>query len=170
MPLITLFIRHENEVMPKFANLDELREACPPDTHLVGPTDADGLEISVNGRIEAACLRPDGTRQGPSITWYENGSKAMAGDYCEGLKQGEWSFWHDNGQISGRGNFSQDKPNGLWVTWHDNGQKESEGTYLEGLHHGRFTHWDRNGHIVKVLHYEHGKLIKSIPYRNGRPT
>lgn len=149
--------------------LDDLRASCPPGTKLVGPTGPDGSLCTVNGRTAAACMRPDGTYHGPSVTWHANGSKAAAGDYREGLKEGVWCFWHENGQFSGRGGFRNGKPDGLWVTWHNNGQKESEGSYLEGVHHGRFTHWERDGQIAQVLDYDHGNLIKRIPYRNGSP-
>lgn len=149
--------------------LEELRASCPSGTELAGPRGLDGAQITVNGRSEAACMRPDGTPHGPSVTWHANGLKAVAGKYREGLKEGVWHFWHENGQLSGRGKFHNGKPHGLWVTWHDDGQKESEGHYAKGLHHGRFTHWDRNGHIVQVLHYQHGNLIKRLPYRNGKP-
>jgi antitoxin component YwqK of YwqJK toxin-antitoxin module len=142
-------------------DLDGLRASCPPGTRLVGPTGPNGSRVTVNGRSEAACMRPDGARHGPAVTWYENSSKAAAGEYREGLKEGAWIFWHENGQISGRGGFHDGKPSGPWMTWHDNGQKESEGSYLEGLHHGRFTHWDRDGRIVKVLQYDQGRLTKS---------
>ena len=155
--------------MNDFEGLDDLRASCPSGAHLVGPTGPDGFRVMVNDRVAAACMKPDGTLHGPSITWHANGSKAAAGEYREGLKEGQWSFWHENGQISGRGDFRNGKPDGMWVTWHDNGQKESEGSYLEGLHHDRFTHWDRNGQIAQVLHYDHGNLIKSIPYRDGSP-
>jgi antitoxin component YwqK of YwqJK toxin-antitoxin module len=149
--------------------LADLRTSCPPGTSLADPVGSDGSPRTINGRIAADCIKPDGTRHGPSVTWYANGSKALAGEYREDLKEGQWSYWHENGQLSGHGNFSEDKPEGTWVTWHDNGQKESEGFYVEGLHSGRFTHWDRSGRIEQVLEYDHGTLIKRIPYQDGAP-
>ena len=47
-------------MMTPFENLDPLRNTCPPGTHWVGPTAPDGFQISVNSRVEAACLRPEG--------------------------------------------------------------------------------------------------------------
>lgn len=149
--------------------LADLQASCPAGTELVGPAGPGGALFLVNGRVAAACMSPDGTYRGPSMTWHANGSKATAGDYSEDLKEGWWCFWHENGQISGRGAFRNDKPEGVWVTWHENGQKESEGFYLTGLHQGLFTHWNRDGQIVQVLDYEHGHLEETIPYRDGKP-
>lgn len=156
-------------LLSDFQGLDELQASCPPGTHWSVPSGIGGIQITVNGRVEGGCVRPDGTRHGSSIVWYESGAKAAAGDYREGLKEGPWLFWHKNGQISGQGNFSAGKPDGTWMTWHDNGQQESEGSYLDGDHHGRFTHWARDGQVTQELHYEHGKLTKTIPYRSGSP-
>src|SRR5215217_5666280 len=122
----------------KLEGFAELQASCPPGTSLAGPIDPDGSLVTVNGRVTADCIRPDGTRHGPSVTWYAKGSKALAGEYREDLKDGQWSYWHENGQLSGSGNFSEDKPEGTWVTWHDNGQKESEGSYVKGFQDGRF--------------------------------
>jgi antitoxin component YwqK of YwqJK toxin-antitoxin module len=160
----------EESALNDLEGFAELQASCPPGTRLVGPTAPGGSARMVNGRVTANCVRPDGTPHGPSVTWFANGSKAMAGEYRDGVKEGEWSFWHENGQLSGRGEFSGGKPEGVWVTWHDNGLKESEGSYVGGLHHGRFTHWDRGGRIAQVLDYGHGKLIKRTPYVDGNPV
>lgn len=150
-------------------NLADLQASCPAGTELVGPTGPDGVLFVVNGRVAAACMSPDGTYRGPSMTWHANGSRATAGDYRNGLKEGAWCYWHENGHISGQGAFRDDKPEGVWVTWHDNGQKESEGSYLAGLQQGLFTYWNRDGQIVQVLDYDHGHLKKTISYRDGKP-
>lgn len=149
----------EEKLLNDFVDLDELRTSCPPGTILVGPIGPDGTRLTVNGRSSAACMRPDGTSHGPSMTWYVDGSKASSGNYIEGTKEGLWCFWHKNGRLSGRGVFRDGKPDGIWVSWYDNEQKESEGPYVDGKHHGQFTYWDRSDHIVKVLKYSYGKLL-----------
>ena len=149
----------EKKHLNNFVDLDELRASCPPSTNLVGPTGPDGTGVTVNGRSAAACMRRDGTNHGPSMTWYEDGSKASAGDYRNGVKEGLWCFWHKNGRISGRGIFRNGNPDGIWTSWYDNDQKESEGSYFEGKHHGQFIHWDSSGDITKILKYSHGKLL-----------
>jgi hypothetical protein len=155
--------------MIDFEGLGNLRASCPPGTELLGPISSDGVMFTVNGRVAAECSKPDGSRHGPAAAWYANGSKASAGEHRDGMKEGLWCFWHENGQMSGRGVFRDGKSDGVWETWHDNGQKESEGSYRRGLHHGQFTHWDRDGKIVQVLHYDHGRLIGRVPYRDGKP-
>jgi antitoxin component YwqK of YwqJK toxin-antitoxin module len=132
--------------MNEFDGIDELRNSCPSGTTFVGPGDSTGIPASVNGRTEGACMRPEGTRHGPSIIWYADGSKAAEGNYVEGVKDGPWSFWHENHQLSGRGSFLKGKPDGLWVTWHDNGHKESEGSYVDGTQPAVFRRWNREGH------------------------
>lgn len=147
--VVWMFAGHAQErPLNELEGLDDLRASCPPGTHLAGPTGPDGSEITVNGRRAAACVKPDGARHGPAVTWYPNGAKATAGSYRDDLKDGPWLFWHENGQLSGRGNFRQDRPDGLWTTWHSNGQKESEGVYADGVPQGRFTRWDPDGNLT----------------------
>jgi antitoxin component YwqK of YwqJK toxin-antitoxin module len=125
--------------------IDALRAACPPGTTLVGPADANGGVLAINGVTAAACMKPDGTRHGRAMTWYENGSPASEGEYRDGLKEGEWLFWHPNGQLSGRGSFHLDKPEGLWTTWHDNGRKATEIRYEQGVASADVRCWNREG-------------------------
>ena len=125
--------------------LAALRDRCPAGTTLVGPVDDAGVVAAVNGVVEAACMRPDGTRHGSSIAWYAHGTKASEGDYADGLKEGNWSFWHANGRLSGQGQFRGGKAHGTWVTWDENGRKESETTYADGVQQGTPRRWDREG-------------------------
>lgn len=158
----------ENSVIG-LEGLEELRTSCPPGTRLQGPAGPDGEMVTVNGRVEAACARPDGSRHGPALIWNAAGGKASSGEYRDGVKEGLWSYWHENGRMSGRGVFRGGKPEGAWVTWHDNGTKESEGSYVEGMRHGRFIHWDRGGAIIQEVHYDNGGVVERVSYRNGKP-
>src|SRR5436309_300431 len=116
---------------------------CPPGTHWIGPNGPGEIHITVNGRTSGRCVKPDGTPHGHSITWYESGAKAAAGNYKDGLKEDLWLYWHENGQLSGKGAFLAGKPEGPWITWHDNGERASEGVYVRGAQHGLFTLWSR---------------------------
>jgi antitoxin component YwqK of YwqJK toxin-antitoxin module len=116
----------------RYEGLDELRRRCPPGSRLTGPESDDGTIVTINGRVTAACLRPDGTYHGPSITWYESGSKESEGEYRDGAKSGMWRYWHDNGQLAGTGAFVDGKPDGAW------------------------QHFDRSGGLVGTTHYRNG--------------
>jgi antitoxin component YwqK of YwqJK toxin-antitoxin module len=105
--------------MSNWEDLDALRQACPPGTSLLGPVTADGSMLSVNGQVTAVCAKPDGTRHGPSMSWYENGRKAQAGEYRDDLKEGEWTFWSATGALTGRGAFRAGKAHGDWITYED---------------------------------------------------
>lgn len=118
--------------MKDLEGLDALRQRCPPGTELVGPVLADGTTVTVNDRVTASCLRPDGTPHGPSMTWYGDGSKASEGAYRDGVKEQEWTFWHDNGQISGRGRFRDGKPDGPWQIFDRDGTLVKTTEYRDG--------------------------------------
>ncbi len=119
-------MRREIHARSPMSDLEKLD--CPP-----GTSSAAAAKVVVNGKIEIACTKPDGARHGPSVTRYENGSKAAEGSYVEDLKEGEWTFWHENGQMSGRGTFHEGKPDGVWTAWRVDGSKESEVSYASGV-------------------------------------
>jgi antitoxin component YwqK of YwqJK toxin-antitoxin module len=117
----------------RFDGLDGLRGRCPPGSRLAGPESDDGATLTINGRVTAACLRPDGTPHGPSITWYESGSKESEGEYRDGARSGPWLYWHDNGRLSGRGTFVDGKPDGAWDRFDRDGAPAGTTHYRNGI-------------------------------------
>lgn len=118
--------------MSDWEDLEALQGSCPPGTRLVGPVQADGSVLSVNGQVTAACVRADGTHHGPSMSWHENGRRSQAGQYRDGLKEGEWTFWSETGSLISRGSFRAGKADGRWTTWRASGELESVAMYEDG--------------------------------------
>lgn len=50
----------------------------------------------------AWCQRPDGTRHGEYVDWWENGMKKSAGMYREGRRDGVWTFFREGGEVDSR--------------------------------------------------------------------
>lgn len=101
-------------------------------------------------------------------------------------KCGVWKFWHDNGNIQSEGNFVNGNKYGKWYTWHSNGKMKSKGDYIVvsqyyqermvlGLYSSTkcnsWTYWDKQGNKIKEEVYQYdGKHIKTIDYKDGKPT
>jgi hypothetical protein len=119
--------------LSRYQGLDELRRKCPAGSRLAGPESDDGTIVTINGRVIAGCLRPDGTRHGPSITWYESGSKESEGEYRDGARTGVWRYWHDNGQLSAAGAFVDGKADGAWQRFDRSGTAAGTTRYKNGV-------------------------------------
>lgn len=121
------------------------------------------------------CQRSDGTRHGPSRSWFDHGKRKTprsAGAYRDGKKDGDWTWWyrnerkrsmgtyklgarhgawtiwHDNGRKSETGHYTQDKADGPWTTWHSNGRLADKGRWALGARTGQWTQWDDKGGVV----------------------
>ena len=44
------------------------------------------------------CEKKDGTKHGPYLEWWENGTKKSVGQYQNGTRDGRWEFYRDSGQ------------------------------------------------------------------------
>lgn len=55
----------------------------------------------------AWCEKPDGTRHGPFIDWWENGQKKTAGLYKEGRRDGVWTFFRETGEVDSQTEYRE---------------------------------------------------------------
>lgn len=92
---------------PVAADLGELD--CPAFTHAVR------TELG-SGSLEV-CQTPAGTRHGPTISRYADGSIRRMGAYSAGQPEGEWSAWCQNGIPSSQGQYREGEAVGTWSTW-----------------------------------------------------
>ncbi len=84
--------------------------------------DFDSWPRHAEGRYKA------GERDGPWVSWHEEGKKKQEGSYRGGKREGRWVAWHPNGQKSDEGAYVADRREGRWVAWHPNAQQSEEGT------------------------------------------
>jgi len=70
--------------------------AVPPDGNLMWCTDGDGKKHGVfrewwpSGKQKIDARYEHGVQHGPSVTYYENGTKQEEGRYSKGLRLGQW--------------------------------------------------------------------------------
>ena len=73
-----------------------------------------------------------GTKDGPFITWYDNGQKRSESFWEYDKKIGKWLTWYSNGQVESQGSYIDDKKDGRWVSYNKTGEKVSEVVYAAG--------------------------------------
>ncbi len=108
---------------PIAADLGELD--CPEFTHAVR------TELNT-GSLEV-CQTPAGTRHGPTISRYADGSIRRMGAYRAGQPEGEWSAWCQAGTPSSQGQYRDGEAVGTWTTW------ACDGTLIESSQRGELA-------------------------------
>jgi antitoxin component YwqK of YwqJK toxin-antitoxin module len=118
-------------------------------------------------------------------TWHDHGQKESSIQYRNGEEYGLWTRWYPNGQKQAEGEFHGQRivqPRGIrvprdvgdYTAWYENGRKALEGNYQKGdqggLKDGNWTYWDESGNRQRVELWQSGKLVKTIPYKNGEPA
>ena len=89
----------------------------------------------------------NGKKEGPWVSYHENGQLLSKFNYKNGKMEGPWVSHHDNGQIGSEGDFKNGKPDGPWVYYHKNGQLETKATYKNGKEEGPYESHNDNGQL-----------------------
>ena len=127
-----------------------------------------------------ACARPDGSRHGPFVTLFPDGSIEIEGAYKDGALDGAWTRHHPGGVIAEQGAYAAGKKTGRWAQssatgallgeyellagtgtekrWHDNGALYSAITLKDGVRHGATKLYDREGTPLETARYVKGVL------------
>ena len=61
---------------------------------------------------------------GSVYTEYENLGRVKNGEYKDGLREGPWLSFFENGQLGDLSHYKNGLRNGLWESYYDNGQLE----------------------------------------------
>ncbi len=96
-------------------------------------------------------------RQGPSLSWHDNGEKASQGAYDQDVRTGPWLVWHPNGQLAEQGPYVAGVKEGVWAAWDSLGRKLSEGRYASGHRDGAWTFWNPEDQTRTEGRYAVGK-------------
>jgi len=126
------------------------------------------------------CARPDGTRHGPFITLFPDGSIAIEGAYKDGALDGPWQRKHPRGAIAERGAYAAGKKIGRWTQssstgaplgeyelalgtgvekqWYDDGPLYGETAVKDGVRNGFTKRYDRTGAVLESARYVKGIL------------
>ena len=83
----------------------------------------------MQGRIK------DGKKDGPWVSYYENGQLSVKGTYKVGQLYGPYTLYHYAGQLEGKGTYKDGKRDGSWTHYHDNGtvNEKYTGTFKDGV-------------------------------------
>jgi antitoxin component YwqK of YwqJK toxin-antitoxin module len=127
-----------------------------------------------------ACARPDGTRHGPFVTLFPDGSLEVEGAYKDGALEGPWQRRHPNGTIIEAGTYAAGQKTGRWIQsspggaalgdyelvagtglekrWYDDGTLYSEIALKAGVRHGFAKLYERDGTLIESARYVNGVL------------
>jgi uncharacterized protein len=126
------------------------------------------------------CVRPDGTRHGPFVSLFPDGTIAIEGRYQDNLLDGPWQRHDASGPVIERGPYSAGKKSGHWVQlttggailgeydliagtgierrWLDDGTRYSELSWKAGVRHGPSKIFAPDGSLMETAKFLHGKL------------
>lgn len=133
----------------------ETGDAAPSTTHpwrklaLRCPADREVKTkwYSVGG--DTWCETPQGVRDGPYASWWDDAHPNEAGAYRDGKKQGTWSVYHPEGGLWSRGKYVAGLREGQWTWWWSplfaRNQKQEQGSFRAGRPVGRWLSWDEHG-------------------------
>lgn len=85
----------------------------------------------------------------------------MKGKGEEAVKVME-KVYYPNGQLEYIGRFQNGVEHGEWVYFYENGTKKFIEHWENGLEHGIQYDYAPDGQVYRELHYEKGKLVKTI--------
>lgn len=85
----------------------------------------------------------------------------MKGKGEEAVKVME-KVYYPNGQMEYVGRFENGVESGEWVYYYENGTKKFVEHWEKGLEQGIQYDYAPDGQIYRELHYDHGKLIKTV--------
>ena len=87
----------------------------------------------------------DGLREGPWVSYHENGQLWMKGDHKNGEWDGPWVYYWDNGQLRTESNYKDGELDGPWVYYHENGQLWEKGDFKDGFQEGPWVVYNKDG-------------------------
>lgn len=127
-----------------------------------------------------ACARPDGTRHGPFLTLFPDGSIEIESAYKDGALDGPWTRHHPGGALAEQGAYAAGKKTGRWAQsnatgallgeyemaagtgvekrWYDSGALYSAIALKDGVRHGFARIFERDGTQLESARYVKGVL------------
>ncbi len=72
--------------------------------------------------------------------------------------------YYPNGQMEYVGHFLNGVENGEWVYYYENGTRKFVEHWKEGLEDGIHYDYSPDGQVYRELHYEKGKLLKTVDH------
>ena len=127
-----------------------------------GELDSVYRSYSAKGNLALETYYVDGKLNGKYMKWYDNGQVYQDGQYVDGMMDGAWYVFYPEGTLAATAVYDRGK--GKQTGYDETGFKCMEVSYLDNQKHGKEIHYASNGRIVKVLDYEHGKLVSEADF------
>ena len=110
------------------------------------------LTVGCSTHKYVAASHPNGK---PEVVIY------MKGKGEEAVKVME-KVYYPNGQMEYVGHFEKGVESGEWTYYYENGTKKFVEHWENGLEHGIQYDYAPDGQIYRELHYDKGKLVKTV--------
>jgi antitoxin component YwqK of YwqJK toxin-antitoxin module/Tfp pilus assembly protein PilF len=96
----------------------------------------------------------NGSREGASEQWSENGVTSFKCTYLHDMIEGDYSVYSITGQLTETAKMSAGKLNGLAVAYYEDGAKKAELDYVMGKLDGNITFYTIDGKVYKKIAYK----------------
>ena len=80
-------------------------------------------------------------------SWENYGQKRKVVDYLDGTKDGLSTEWYENGNIEVQRTFKNGELDGLNTQWYENGQKKVQGIFKDGKQVRSPKKWNEDGSV-----------------------
>lgn len=133
-----------------------------------------------NGTKEAEYCEVEGLKEGPFLSFYENGASKVFHHYEKGLLHGKVTEWYPDGTVAFEGHFENGEKDGAFQLFDQNGTLVKSMTYVKGLEDGLWNEYYPGGtlkqkvsfsngkrHGIEEFYYENGAIAQSIIWKEG---
>ncbi|MBA3647600.1 MAG: toxin-antitoxin system YwqK family antitoxin [Chitinophagales bacterium] len=98
----------------------------------MGIRDSISRWYSVIGKVSIEYYYTNGTLNGSSISYYENGQVKSSGNFLNSYQNGYWKEFYASGKLSEEGDYSSGKKNGTWSFFSEEGILQKTEQYRNG--------------------------------------
>jgi len=92
-------------------------------------------------------------QHGLQRTWHPNGKREEEVTYVHGKREGKSEVWFNNEKLSYEFNYVDDKRRGMQKSWYGSEKKHYEQEYVHGKRHGVSRRWYENGNMEEEAHF-----------------
>ena len=117
-----------------------------------------GTELRGRPQHKEWCETPDGVQHGPSIRYYQDGTRQAEAHFDHGTLGGSYREWHPNDQVVVEVRYKDGEKDGIERTFYADGTLRTEARYRNGKFEGEYKEFFENGKPMSVRRYTDGKL------------
>ena len=107
-------------------------------------------------------------KEGPIVTYHDNGRVKEKGEYIAGRKEGVWQVYSERGKLVQTVTYKKGKvvttaaPEQVkdFATYHDNGRIKEQGITKNSKRDGEWKLYDNRGELEIITVYDQGKIIR----------